>query len=705
MKPKKQTEVQQATLESAKIFVALLKQLKPKKNGWYEGYTLKDILGLVPPMGKTYRRLSQHYQDKVPPHHISAEDYGLVEIDKQTKPYRYKLKEPKLILRPYQADIINRATKFDGNVLIEAPTGAGKSIIAKEIAKEEISNGGKVLVVAPKITLLNQLADTFKELNPHIIHGKNDYDPKHNIFISTLQTAHRKDLGFEPTLIMIDEVHFAFTGKMLEQLLKDFSGKLVGLSATPYDKNGSPLKGFGLHINDYDLKYMINNDYLVPIRSYAPIKVNLKGIRTTAGDYNIKDLENRFNTIEAVSQVVAVTKEMIQERTQAIVFAVTIKHAQALAEAYNEAGIKAAAMHSQLKKEEQSQIMSDYKKGDIKLLCNPDMLTTGFDHPPTDVCVLARATKSQNLYKQMVGRVLRLSPNKKNAILLDCAGVINDLGMPTDPIEENKHKDHIEKIKKPTCYECGSKRIYRTVKEDKAYKVCAECGNKEEIDDAQTYECEKCGLIYGRNAEFVSLGDTLYLKCGCGHWTPISKATEPTELKEIFSKDVIDIVVNRETKKYVDFVISNFGASVLMRDDFREDIQILDTLIRKNPHSFELHKEYLFKDSYQFITKKRLEQRHKEDQKAKAELEQSHTESKITLFTDAVIKTNEELLKANRATITDETINTVCQQLKESTIVGIEWMTTKRLRNLYHSGKDCNQVTTFIPYITKKQTD
>ena len=69
---------------------------------------------------------------------------------------------------------------------------------------------------------------------------------------------------------------------------------------------------------------MIAHGYLVPVQSYQPIKVDLKGIRTTAGDYNTLDLDQRFNTIESVTQVVAATKETIMERKQAIAFGITI---------------------------------------------------------------------------------------------------------------------------------------------------------------------------------------------------------------------------------------------------------------------------------------------------------------------------------------------------------------------------------------------
>lgn len=164
--------------------------------------------------------------------HICAAELGLIEIDSSIRPYAYSLNNnATLLLRPYQYSIAKTVQNSQGSVLVEAPTGAGKSVIACEIAKNEIEKGGIVLIVAPKIILLEQLQKTFNNLKPQTIHGPKDYDATHSIFISTLQTAHKRELGFEPTMIMIDEVHFGFSGKMIKMLLDDFTGRLIGLSA------------------------------------------------------------------------------------------------------------------------------------------------------------------------------------------------------------------------------------------------------------------------------------------------------------------------------------------------------------------------------------------------------------------------------------------------------------------------------------------
>ncbi|WP_151900547.1 DEAD/DEAH box helicase [Sulfurimonas hydrogeniphila] len=602
-----------------------------------------------------------------------------------------------ITLRPYQKDIIQQATKAKGSVLVEAPTGSGKSVMASKIVENETLTGGSVLIVAPKITLLEQLADTFQDLNPQIIHGRKDYDRKHNVFVSTLQTAHKKDLGFVPSMIVIDEVHFGFSGKMIEQLLQDFKGKLVGLSATPYDKRGKPLQGFELHINKYDLNYMISNGYLVPLISYQPIKVNLKDIRTTAGDYNQSDLEEKFNTIESVMQVVDSTKKMIQRRNQGLVFGITIKHSEALADAYNDAGVPTKAIHSNLSADEQQQIMSEFKSKKLKLLTNPDMLTTGFDYPPCDVVVLARATKSQNLYKQMVGRVLRLAPNKDNSVLLDCAGVITDLGLPTAPIKPNKEK--VTDAIKSTCNECGSSRVYRTLKNNQAFKVCAACGFDEIVESEQGYECCECGLIHGNDANFFVKDEKLFLKCSsCKASTVISEATTHDELKAIFDKNIVEAIKSRITAQYVTWLIDNHNAMFPFNNAVIQQIKALHSYIEDNPHVlYNFNSSMIKSDGWSIVEYKQKPAINIET------LKQKFFSIKGTGIIEAIKNLNIVLEAEHKNVINDDVLQTVVHQINSSRINGIEAMTIQRLKNIYSNKKDCNSIKNFVPYIERKR--
>lgn len=429
-------------------------------------------------------------------------------------------------LRPYQIDIINQTIHSDKSTLIQVPTGGGKTVIARAIIDHLIHEQYKqVLFVAPKIILMEQTAKVFRNLNAHVVHGTRNYNKKQKVLVSTIQTACKRDIN--PDIIIIDEVHFGFDGKMLETLLKDKPHtRIIGLSATPYDQNGKLLQGFDLILNHYDMKYMIDNRYLVNLKSKKLVKIlNLDKVNVTGGDYNLKALSKIMCTNRTVLEIVDSTGEYIFHYKKTIVFAVDIDHAELLAQAYRDRGLITEAVHSNLPKETALKYIKAFEKGDIKVLVSVAMLTTGFDVPDTDIAVIARPTKSQNLYKQMVGRVLRTVEDgtKTHALLLDCGNVIDELGDPLDPIREKQTKENSKSSKK--CEICGSDKISLIHKIDQSFWECKTCKHLQAIEKG-SYECKVCKRTYTHNAKFIIKNNKLYLECeDCPYPTLISEYT------------------------------------------------------------------------------------------------------------------------------------------------------------------------------------
>ncbi len=434
-----------------------------------------------------------------------------------------------MILRPYQKDIIQKATATNGNVLIQAPTGSGKTLIAQKIITHHKNNNKTSLFVAPKINLLSQTIEAFKNLNPQVIHSSNKekIDKNAHAFVSTIQTISKRielleEMGFD--YIVFDEMHYGASGKMQEIIKKVHKGKIIGLSATPYDKDGKLLtKGFDTIIDSYDARYMVENNYLVPIKCYEAYTPNLDGIKTKANDWDMIELDFRFNNPQMIGKVISVTKDTIANRHKTIVFCINISHAEAMSKAYSSIGLDAKAIHSKLSKSEQAQILDEFKNGDLKVLTSVDQLTTGFDVPSTDTIVFARATQSQNLYKQMIGRGLRLSPetNKKEAILLDCAGVISRLGMPLEPIKEKIQKE----IKREPyiCKNCQSTkpRVFSPINyENKNIPVtiCPTCKDENEWLPTFMLSCKFCKRHFDFKNEmdkFSFCDNSMSLHCDC----------------------------------------------------------------------------------------------------------------------------------------------------------------------------------------------
>ncbi len=116
------------------------------------------------------------------------------------------------------------------------------------------------------------------------------------------------------------------------------------------------------------------------------------------------------------------------------------------------------------------------------------MITMGFNVPEVDMAIIARPTKSQNLYKQMVGRITRLAPNKEYSTLLDCGSVIKNLGLPAEPIIKGENNEY---SKKNICPDCGNEKLsYRKIS-GRAYWVCGKCGFKKDIAKTGGYKCKE----------------------------------------------------------------------------------------------------------------------------------------------------------------------------------------------------------------------
>ena len=250
--------------------------------------------------------------------------------------------------RPYQQDIIKKTLETTKSTLIQLPTGGGKTIISKEIAIGLINNfNKKILFIAPKIVLMEQTLETFKGLKPQKVHGYNNkFDKDHHILISTLQTASRRN-SLNPDVIIIDEIHFGYEKKMLNKIMEyNQKARIIGLSATPYDENGYPLKGFDVIINDYDLTYMIKNKYLVPLRSYILVKPDLSNVSIIAGDYELNQLSEAVSKNTVIMEIVTTSKPYIEKSLKTIVFAVDINHAELLKTAFQNEGFPTESLHS-----------------------------------------------------------------------------------------------------------------------------------------------------------------------------------------------------------------------------------------------------------------------------------------------------------------------------------------------------------------------
>ena len=159
--------------------------------------------------------------------------------------------------------------------------------------------------------------------------------------------------------------------------------------------------------------------YLSNIRAIAiPTATSLDDLHTQAGDFKVDELEVAVDTPDRNGRIVSAYRTHCNGR-QGLCFAVTVAHAEHLAEAFKHAGIPTASVCGETPQEERKRILAEYDTGELLILCNVGVLTEGYDHPKTSCILMGRPTQSRALYMQSIGRGTRLAPGKTDCIILD----------------------------------------------------------------------------------------------------------------------------------------------------------------------------------------------------------------------------------------------------------------------------------------------
>lgn len=390
-------------------------------------------------------------------------------------------------LYDYQNDLIDNLSRSwrDGykRPCIVLPCGGGKSVIASEIAKRTTDNCNRVLFMVHRQELCEQIYNTFS-----------DYGVNMKLCsVNMVQTISRHLQDAEkPTLIITDENHHCVAStyrKVYEAFPKAYC---VGLTATPVRLNGG---GLG-EINDRLIegptaKWLIENNRLAPYRYYAPALADCSRLTSRCGDYSAEDVELLMDKPKIYGDVIKFYKQL-SDGGKAVCYCATIRHSTAMAQQFCDAGIPARHIDGSTPKAERAQVISDFRTGKIKILCNVDLISEGFDVPDCSVSILLRPTKSLTLYIQQSMRCMRYQPGKI-AIIIDHVGNVHRHGLPDaerkwtlEPKAPTKKQAQAE-IKIKQCPEC-----YFT---HEPADVCPNCGHVYEKTQREIKEQQEAKLI------------------------------------------------------------------------------------------------------------------------------------------------------------------------------------------------------------------
>lgn len=376
------------------------------------------------------------------------------------------------MLRPYQKDYLRALSQAwkDGHrsVLITAPCGSGKTVLFAMFAKGAQDNGKTVWFLVHRRELLDQTIATFRKFDI----------PLKTIHIGMVgQYANHLDKYPKPDLIVFDEAHFS-AAKTWEKIISAYPDSyLIGLTATPARLDGKPLGAiYKYMIESVTVRELIDQGYLSDYRYFAPTLIEPSAIPKRGADYDMAKAAEILNQRAIFGDVIAHYRRYADGK-QAICYCTTRDHSKATAEAFRAAGIEAVHFDGKTSKRERERIVAAYREGKIKILCNVDLISVGFDCPDCECCILLRPTMSVALFIQQSMRCMRPKPGK-TAIILDHVNNYTRHGLPDEPREwsltdkvkrRKSQNDETGLLKTRICEKCFC--TYRA-----ELKACPYCG-------------------------------------------------------------------------------------------------------------------------------------------------------------------------------------------------------------------------------------
>ena len=310
------------------------------------------------------------------------------------------------------------------NVLFQMPTGTGKTTVFSEIVRKAHAKNKFVLIVVHRIELVEQIAERLMSfgVTVGIISASTKPDPEKEVQVATIQTLSRRN--YPPAdIVIIDECHHskAATYSKLWDIYPE--ARFLGVTATPVRLNGDGFSDlFQTLIPLGKLSYFFKEGYLARLNHYVTGIPDLSKVKTVMRDYDLHMLKNVMLDDFVMADLVQGYKKFAYGK-KTIVFAVDIEHSKKIAERYNEAGVPAIHIDATTPKQERKFKLNQFRTGEIKVLCNVDIVSEGFDVPDCEAVQLARPTKSLALYLQQVGRCMRPAENKESGIVLDNANL------------------------------------------------------------------------------------------------------------------------------------------------------------------------------------------------------------------------------------------------------------------------------------------
>lgn len=323
-------------------------------------------------------------------------------------------------IRPYQHEFVDAVlgglVECD-RVLGVAPTGSGKTIMAGEIIRRA---GCPVLFLADAKELVHQAADKLGKwagIIADVEMAQHQAQPGRPLIVATTQSIARRLEKYPRDafgLIIVDEAHRNTLGGQAQQVLEYFStAQVIGITATPHRSDKKQLGHFYEKVAvELSLVRLIKEEWLsrIVIKSVAS-GVNLGKLKTVAGDFSADDVGAKVMPyLDKLAQLLA---EHARFR-RTVAFLPLCETSRQFVACCRHYGLRAVHVDG-----EDRNGIKHFKSGEPGVICNVQLLSTGWDEPIVDCVYPIALTKSFTKYSQMVGRGTRIHPGKDHLLLLD----------------------------------------------------------------------------------------------------------------------------------------------------------------------------------------------------------------------------------------------------------------------------------------------
>lgn len=341
-----------------------------------------------------------------------------------------------LSLREYQHEALEAVQAAESRgvhrQLVAHATGLGKTVLAAHLMHREQPR--RSLFVVHRDELIRQTVDKLALIDPNlavgVVQGKrNEVDAP--VVVASVATLDRPgrlaQLKQDFALCVVDEAHHATADSYRDVLEHVADARLIlGLTATPQRGDGTALDCFDEITHSMSILDGIDASYLADLRGHiAGTDMDLSTCTVRGGDYTDATLAAEMSRSGICDQIVQAWQQHAADR-MTLAFTPTVSTAYELADAFRERGVTAEAFDGSSSAPRRRAVLDRFHHRQTQVLVNCAVLTEGYDEPAVDCILLARPTRSELLYQQIVGRAARPYPGKTEALVLDVTGVSSD---------------------------------------------------------------------------------------------------------------------------------------------------------------------------------------------------------------------------------------------------------------------------------------